>query len=87
MEYNNCTGRAEAAKERKGALARELAYALGMIACMFVGVLLLRIGLWVFFPTVIETPLPPFVYEAEAFLKQLDLGIRAKEIVDMIAVK
>ena len=77
----------ESEKEQRSRMKATLAYMLGMSACLMIGILLLRIGLWVFFPSVIETPLPPFVYEAEAFLKQLDLGIRAKEIVDMIAVK
>lgn len=75
----------ESEKEQQARMKATLAYMLGMSACLMIGILLLRIGLWTFFPTVIETPLPPFVYEVWEFLHPL--GRKAKEIVDMIAVK
>lgn len=47
-----------------------LLYALKAAAIAFLAILLLRIGLYTLFPTVFETPLPPFIYETGFFTHQ-----------------
>lgn len=65
-EYVTDLGAAKPPKNEKTKKSKNttIGYVLKTFVLVVVGILLLRVGLWALFPSLVKTPFPPFVYKA-----------------------